>query len=184
MKTFLLLLVLSIHAFGNHLYRDEEIDLVIQVPDNLIQTWNISNNQNGLSITVFNTDDENDEAHVLVVAKFPMQEIYEDEVVDILPLLFEQFYQDFSNNESSYLLEEVSCHIEKLMPLSPEFSDRYRVHFCIQEVEEVIRMDLHLFVRNGQSCALVTGGLESIISDNLDDFSEEVIQNTRFIEGV
>lgn len=184
MKVLFLSLLLCFGAFASEgsLFVDEEIDLVIRVPDELKRTWNVSNCQSGLSLTVFNTDDEDGDDYILMVGKIPLVNLPGDDLVDVLPMLLEELYNNFTAQECSYLLDEVQCYVEKLIPLSSEFSNRFRINLFLHEIDEVIRMDLHLFVKNGQSCAILTAALDCRASDDLDDFSEYMIENTYFIQ--
>jgi len=183
MKAFFLALFLSVSLFANNnsLYRDDEIDLVIEVPADLQRTWNISNSQSGLSLTVFNNDEFEDNVNILVVGKIPLASLPSEEVADMIPMLFDEFSEDLTSQECCYLSDEVEWCVEKLMPVAPEFTDRYQVHLYLEEVEETITMDLHFFTRNGQSCLIMTGALED--PTFLNDFSETILANIRFIEG-
>jgi len=169
MKTFFLALLLTFGAFADDLYWDEAIDLEMQVPDSLKRTWNIFNTQTGLSLTVFNTDDE--ETNVLVIAKLPLTMFPELDEVDTLQLLLDEF-----------IILENNYHIEELAPISPDFSRHFRFYIFEEEIEEPILMDIHLFNKNGYSCVILTGGLDSH-SDDLDEFSEQMINNIRFVEA-
>ncbi len=173
MKAFFLALILSFGAFAGELYRDEAIDLEMQVPDSLKRTWNIFNTQTGLSLTVFNTDDE--ETNVLLIAKIPLTVIPEEEAIDVLQVLLDEFCSDITI-ENQYYLEELS-------PISSDFSHHFRLHIFEEEIEEPILMDLNLFFRNGYSCVILTGGLDSKNSDDLDEFSENMMSNIRFVEA-
>jgi len=185
MKTVILVMLLCIGAFANEdaFFRDEEIGLVIQVPEELKRTWNISNCQTGFNLTVFNTDDEEeDEVYVMAVGKMPAA-VGED-FEDFFPALLEELFENYSKAERTYIVDEVCCYVEKLDSLSNDanFSQRYRVHLLIEEVDEAVRLDVQLFQKNGQSCFIAVGGIPFETSDDLDDFSENVFSNVSFVE--
>lgn len=185
MKALFLAMVLCIGAFANesNLFQDEDIDLVIQVPEELKRTWNISNSQTGFTVTVFNTG-EGEEVNVMAVGKIPLNSVAGEEVIDFLPVLLEELYNNFTSQECSYILDEVDCHIQKLPPIASEvdFTHRYRIHLYLEEIEETLRMDIHLFFKNDHSCFIMTGGLDCQVLDDLDDFSEKVLSNLRFFQ--
>lgn len=178
MKAFFLAMLLCVGAFANELFQDEEIDLVIQVPEELKRTWNISNSQTGFTMSVFNSDLEEEEVNFMAVGKIPQTS------ADFLPVLLEELYNNFTSQECTYILDEVDCHLQKLPPIASDvdFTQRYRIHLYLEEIEETLRMDIHLFSKNNYSCFIMTGGLDCQVSDDLDDFSEEVITNLRFFQ--
>lgn len=188
MKAFFLAMVLCIGAFANesNLFQDADIDLVIQVPEELKRTWNISNSQTGFTMTVFNTDEGDEEVNVMAVGKIPLRFVSGEEVIDFLPVLLDELYNNFTSQECSYILDEVDCYIQKFAPIASEadFTHRYRIHLYLEEIEETIRMDIHLFFRNNHSCFIMTGGLDCNVSDDLDDFSEKILNNVSFVEGL
>ncbi len=185
MKALFLAMVLCIGAFANEstLFQDEDIDLAIEVPEELIRTWNISNSQTGFTLTVFNTD-EGEEVNVMALGKIPLATVSGEEAIDYLPVLLDELYNNFTSQECSYILDEVDCHIQKLPPIASQvnFTNRYRIHLYLEELEETLRMDIHLFFKNNHSCFIMTGGLDCKVLDDLDDFSERVLANLRYFQ--
>lgn len=175
-------MMLCIGAFAkdSYIYWDKEIDLDVEIPNELQQTWTLSNAQSGFAVTVFNSDAE--DAYLLAIGKVPLCIDEDEDVIDVLPLMLETFlFFNFTDQESNYLLEEVKCYAERLPPMEGNipFSHRYRIHLYLEEIEEMIRLDIHLFTSNEYSCFVVTGGLNCHVQDDLDDFSEKIVQKMK-----
>jgi hypothetical protein len=183
MKALFLALMLSIGAFAgeSYTYWDQELDLSVEIPVELKRTWNLYNSQTGFALNVFNTNGEDENLYVMAIGKVPLN-VGEGEAIDLLPAILEEFYKDFSCQECNYLSEEVDCYVERLPPFvsNVDFSNHYRVHLCLdEELEDVLHLDIHLFSVGGHSCFVVTGGLDCSSPDDLDDFSEKILQNMR-----
>lgn len=187
MKVIFLSMLLCIGAFAHNTsdFQDKDIDLLIQVPVNLKRTWNVSNSQTGFTITVFNTDEEDEDDYIMAVGKIPLTSLSGEDFEDFIPVLMEELYNNFSSKECSYILDEVCCNVEKFEPLNTDadFSHRFRIHLYLEELEETVRMDIYLFQKNNHSCFIMTGGLNCNAPDDLDDFSEKVLNNVSFVKG-
>lgn len=181
MKLFFLAMMLCVGAFAgeSYTYWDHELDLRAEIPVELKRTWNIFNSQTGFALNVFNTSGEDENLYMMAIGKVPLH-LGEEEAIDLLPTILEEFYKDFSCQECNYLSEEVDCYIERLPPVAGniDFSNHYRVHLCMdEEMDDVLHMDIHLFSTSDYSCFIVTGGLDCESPDDLEDFSEKILQN-------
>jgi len=179
MRSLFLALIFSCGVFAENIYRDECLEMEIQVPEGLHQTWNIHNCQTGLSLTVFNTYMVEDDFNVIVLAKIPFV-MTDEQSVDVLELLLNEFCSSFSSEGELFL--ENDYYVEPMAPISSDFSHRFRVHIGDEDCEDEILMDLHLFSKNDHSCVIVTGGLEFDNAEDLEAFSQAVIRNVKFGE--
>lgn len=186
MKALFLSLLLCVGAVANEYptHYDEAIELMFSIPEGLKKTWNVSNTQTGFTLSIFNTDEEADDTYVVAIGKMPLLDQPEEEALDLAQGLLEEILHNFSSSENDYMFEEFRYHIEPLSPImiSELLSQRFRVHLFIEELEEVMRMDVHLLCKDGYACVIITGGLDCECADDLNDFSESVLENIAFID--
>ncbi len=180
-----MMMCLGTFCFANEvsIYRDEDTGLVMEIPQGFKRTWNLSNSETGLEVTVFNTDEFEDTISVIGIGKLPAIAFDLNNLEPFIALLKGELYSNFSEEERKEIEEEIVVNLEELRPFLDDSyqSRRLRLEIHVNEVNEDFQMDIHVFAKNDHACAVVTG-IFPTEDDQLENFSKDVFENVRFIE--
>jgi len=191
MKMPMIALILSVctamFASDSTLYRDEDTGFVMELPNELKETWAISNLEMGFDVKVFQTQKE-EKISAVIVAKCPIQQNEMDpfgsmyaniDFADVFQNITAQSQIEASDEESE---DEITCNCELLPSLASEESQCIRLRFNIAGFEETpIVVDVHVFVVDGFSVAVGTCQFPVEQDADLEAFTSEIASTIRFI---
>lgn len=182
MRTLLLALLtcFGITAFGSDttLFRDEDTGFVMQIPDGVKRTWNLSHSENGIELIVFQKEEDEEKFFFIGFVKLPLTDVLGEGSEGLYPFVFEEMQEIFCDSQD----EESTITLEVLPSLADQEYGASRMRMRIEgEEEEAVVFDVHSFLVDTNSVHIATGGYLSTESD-LDQFTFDVLSSVFFIE--
>jgi len=180
MKTLFALLTLCITSLTfahSTQYHDEDIGLLMTIPDGFAETWYVRNYKCDFDIKVFNTDEGDEEISVVAIAKMPLSSCLEEDVSEFIPALFEQIEEALDAS----LFDDIGIKLVS-MPSLVEMPNAQAFHaeiFSDDLEDQVMQFDFHLFFENGYFTTIVTGG---VFNERFTNLTKQVLTNVRFIQ--
>jgi len=180
-----LILALGVNLFAQEtsLFRDEDSGLVLEIPPGFKQTWNISNLETGLEMTVFNSDGRDTDVFMIMIGKLPLISLWSEPMEAFYPIIMSQIEEVLSLGKIYVDKDGVVFQAETLPGYSSDcyFGKRIRMFLGSDEMFEELFMDVHFFIENQQACAVVTGVFPDADEEDLDAFSQSVLESVRFV---
>ncbi len=191
MRVFFLGLLLCVGgvAFANEIvyFGDDNSGFEIEIPPGIKPSWNISNFENGKELTFLSTDEFSaEDMFIIVLGKIPLDcenYVYEP----MYSLIIDQIEENLPLGKLYVDTDGLYIQAQSMPGLTSEqgLVDRIRFYLASEFLEDEILADLHLFVKDGNAYAVVTGVYyDSFYLDyyeeDLDSFSEAVIRTMQF----
>ncbi len=171
----------TLFASEGTIFRDEDTGFVMEIPAGMKRTWNISNSDNGMEITVFEPIESGEKVCVVTTGKVPLKAMTGEGSEGLFPFMIEQVKATMQTLQED---EELPFQIEELPSLANEEYCGQRFRLCImdEDWDEPIRVDVHAFVVETYSFVVTTLVSPCVDEEELDDFTNMILGGVRFIE--
>ncbi len=187
MKTLLLAMMMSIGitCVAGENCPALEPEFTIQIPEHVERTFDMKHHQSGLEFTLYLSEEAEDGQYIAAIMQVPMSEISDECDKDCSPMLASML-QGCGMLETLDLKEfGISMDMQEAPSLLTGI-ESYRLRGVFQDEDEdgesPLNIDIHAFYLNDSLVAIMTGFIAEEMENQLDDFTNEVIQTVCFAE--